>query len=127
MIINVKNKNEVAKNCYDTKPEGYRLDETESPKPLYVKCIEALCCEEKSITGDTKCLNGKCVSEFYPVYYKNSSNCIIEPYSKHYLDDNKVWQKCYNTCSECSTNGNSVDNNCTEYKCIENAYLSLRR
>ena len=128
---------EGTKNCYDTPPEGYYLDEEEEEK-IYKKCYETCkICDKKGIKTEhncivckegyllyknTNCLNCKSLNK-YVNYAQN--DCIDEIPDGYYVNDTEknTIDKCYEKCLKCKKKGNQYNMECTACKNEEGYYF----
>lgn len=75
-------------------------------------------CTGVGIIDNHKC--SSCKDKYYPIYGE-TSNCYQKPLSGYYLDSTNQFRKCFSTCSECTGDGNLLDQKCTS--CNPGHYL----
>ena len=78
------------------------------------------CNENNKFIFNNECYN-ECPNDKYPVW-PNINICSETHPDNYYLDNDKIYKECYNTCKTCNKSGNETNHNCDE--CINN-YIFL--
>jgi hypothetical protein len=101
-------------SCFKDNVDGYFLDVT-----LYKKCY-SLCktCTAfpTAPTTDMKCKSNSCVDGYRPKS-DNMSSCFNDSAIPGYLFDNSIYQKCFDSCQDCTaTPGTAANHFCSSCK-----------
>ena len=101
-------------NCY-LESECTKETFIDSNNTKRCKCLNNITCELCNEEG--LCLS--CNNGYYPKSDDNNNipyiNCYQNP-EGYYLNNNEIYEKCYNSCKSCNEKGDENNNKCTECK-----------
>ena len=101
--------------------ESIKVEETLITNKIF-ECDKAcLTCTKSFENNNTNCIKCNSKNGYYPIFGEDNSNCFSNETIKtgYYLNtknDSFTWNKCYEKCKTCNSEGNATNMNCLSCK-----------